>query len=117
MSLVSIGKFLGKPFLEKLGVREGAAESPHLFNVYIDDLKATLASRLWGLSRTAVYSIGTTFSVWSAAAWVITRTPLISRYNTARPFTTYVNPFLDQVGSIDCCENLSKKTVHLPNLT
>jgi len=32
-SIPCIGKLLGKQFKEKLGVREGAVESPHLFNI------------------------------------------------------------------------------------
>ena len=42
LSVVCIGSYVGRHFKEKLGVREGAVESPHLFNVFIDDLRARL---------------------------------------------------------------------------
>eukprot|EP00973_Karenia_brevis_P087686 12160861-Karenia_brevis.AAC.1 len=41
-AVVKIGRLLGRPFAEKMGVREGAVESPHLFNVYIGDLRKRL---------------------------------------------------------------------------
>lgn len=39
VSVVCIGNLLGKQFTERLGVREGAVESPHQFNAYIDSLR------------------------------------------------------------------------------
>ena len=42
VSIVSVGKLLVKPFLEKLGVSEGAVESPHQCNVCIDPLRRRL---------------------------------------------------------------------------
>ena len=45
VSIVTVGNLLGTPFREKLGVREGAAESPNLFNVYIEDLRQTLEAQ------------------------------------------------------------------------
>ena len=42
VSILAVGKLLGKPFREILGVREGATESPHLFNLYIDGLRQAL---------------------------------------------------------------------------
>ena len=41
-SIVYLGKVLGKPFLEKLGVREGSVESPVLFSIYISELRHRL---------------------------------------------------------------------------
>ena len=41
-SIPCIGKLLGKQFKEKPGVREGAVESPHLFNIYISPLRQRL---------------------------------------------------------------------------
>lgn len=44
-SIVCTGKLLGKPFKDVLGVREGAVESPHVFSIYVNDLKAHLESQ------------------------------------------------------------------------
>jgi hypothetical protein len=41
-SVVCIGKLVSKSFKEKLGVREGAVESPHAFNTYISDMRSHL---------------------------------------------------------------------------
>ena len=41
-SIVCIGRLLGRPFRETLGVREGGVESPHQFNAFIDPLRARL---------------------------------------------------------------------------
>ena len=38
-SIVCIGKRVSNPFKESLGVREGAVESPHCFNMYVDGLR------------------------------------------------------------------------------
>ena len=38
-SIVCVGRFMSKPFKETLGVREGAVESPHAFNMYVGDLR------------------------------------------------------------------------------
>ena len=43
--IVCIGKLVGKPFMETLGVREGAVESPHAFNAYIDGLRTQLETQ------------------------------------------------------------------------
>ena len=43
-SIVCIGKLVSKPFKESLGVREGAVESPHCFNMYVDGLRLKLES-------------------------------------------------------------------------
>jgi hypothetical protein len=37
-----IGKMVGARFKEKVGVREGGVESPHLFNMFISPLKQKL---------------------------------------------------------------------------
>eukprot|EP00973_Karenia_brevis_P002616 356839-Karenia_brevis.AAC.1 len=37
-----LGNVVGKPFCETRGVREGAVESPHLFNMYVSDLRLYL---------------------------------------------------------------------------
>eukprot|EP00973_Karenia_brevis_P065430 9090862-Karenia_brevis.AAC.1 len=42
VSIVCIGSLLGHKFLEKLGVREGAVESPHTFNMYISPIRERL---------------------------------------------------------------------------
>jgi hypothetical protein len=42
MSVPCIGKCVGKSFKESMGTREGAVESPHLFNAYIGDLRGRL---------------------------------------------------------------------------
>ena len=42
VSIVRIGAWFGAPFTDKLGVREGAVESPHLFNMYIGELRTRL---------------------------------------------------------------------------
>jgi hypothetical protein len=44
-SLVCIGRLIGHRFLETLGVREGAVESPHLFNAYIEPLRDRLVEQ------------------------------------------------------------------------
>jgi hypothetical protein len=41
-SILCIGNLVGESFKETLGTREGAIESPHLFNVYIGDLRERL---------------------------------------------------------------------------
>jgi hypothetical protein len=41
-SLVCIGSKIGTIFRDVLGVREGAVESPHAFNMYVDDLRSHL---------------------------------------------------------------------------
>ena len=41
-TIVCIGGLLGHPFQDVLGVREGAVESPHAFNMYIDGLRSHL---------------------------------------------------------------------------
>jgi len=41
-SIVYLGTLISHPFVEKLGVREGAVESPHLFNAYIDPIRQRL---------------------------------------------------------------------------
>lgn len=45
ISILCIGKLVGRPFKEKSGVREGAVESPHQFSMYINDAKAALEAR------------------------------------------------------------------------
>eukprot|EP00973_Karenia_brevis_P003549 492500-Karenia_brevis.AAC.1 len=45
VSLLRIGDLLGKPFREKLGVREGAVESPSLFSMYINPLRQRLENQ------------------------------------------------------------------------
>ena len=40
--IVCIGAMVGRPFRETLGVREGAVESPHAFNMYVNDRRAQL---------------------------------------------------------------------------
>jgi len=40
--IVCIGKVISRPFRQTLGVREGAAESPHAFNLYVSDLRSGL---------------------------------------------------------------------------
>eukprot|EP00973_Karenia_brevis_P019313 2647441-Karenia_brevis.AAC.1 len=42
VSIVKIGNWLGKPFAEKRGVREGAVESPLQFSMYVDGLRRRL---------------------------------------------------------------------------
>eukprot|EP00973_Karenia_brevis_P026062 3596591-Karenia_brevis.AAC.1 len=42
VSMPLVGHLLGQAFHERVGVREGAVESPHLFNAYIDDIKGRL---------------------------------------------------------------------------
>ena len=42
VSVLCIGTLLGKRFRETLGTREGAVEPPHLFNIYIGDLRRRL---------------------------------------------------------------------------
>lgn len=44
ISIVRAGAWLGKPFLETLGVREGGVESPHLSSMYIGDVRQRLES-------------------------------------------------------------------------
>lgn len=39
VSIPCIGHLIGDSFKESLGTREGAVESPHLFNIYISDLR------------------------------------------------------------------------------
>ena len=41
-SVICLGRFISKAFLEQLGVREGAVESPHQFNMYISSLRQCL---------------------------------------------------------------------------
>ena len=38
--IVRLGGLIGAPFAEIRGVREGSVEAPHLFNIYIGDLRA-----------------------------------------------------------------------------
>eukprot|EP00973_Karenia_brevis_P026665 3678656-Karenia_brevis.AAC.1 len=42
VSIICIGKLIGHQFLETLGVREGAVESPHAFNMYISPIRQKL---------------------------------------------------------------------------
>ena len=42
MSMPCMGNVVGESFKETLGTREGAVESPHLFNIYICDLRRQL---------------------------------------------------------------------------
>ena len=42
VSMPLVGRWVGRPFVEKLGVREGGVESPHLFNAYIDGVRTRL---------------------------------------------------------------------------
>ena len=51
VSILCIGKLLGCPFSEKLGVREGGVESPYQFNMYIDEVKRALESKHPNLCR------------------------------------------------------------------
>ena len=44
VSVLCIGNLIGEPFREILGTREGAVESPHLFNLYIGELHNRLAN-------------------------------------------------------------------------
>ena len=44
-SIVCIGQLVSDKFRDILGVREGAVESPHMFNMYINDLRGFLESR------------------------------------------------------------------------
>ena len=41
-SVLCVGKLVGNGFMETLGTREGAVESPHLFNIYIGALRKRL---------------------------------------------------------------------------
>eukprot|EP00973_Karenia_brevis_P019613 2690397-Karenia_brevis.AAC.1 len=45
MSMVGAGKLVSEMFQETKGTREGAVESPHLFNAYIDSLRLRLESQ------------------------------------------------------------------------
>eukprot|EP00973_Karenia_brevis_P004028 555334-Karenia_brevis.AAC.1 len=42
MSAPLVGTMIGRLFRERLGVREGAVESPNLFNAYFDEISARL---------------------------------------------------------------------------
>jgi hypothetical protein len=42
VSVLCVGTLVGERFREALGMREGAVESPHLFNMYIGDLRQRL---------------------------------------------------------------------------
>jgi hypothetical protein len=42
VSIPCVGRLIGDRFKESLGTREGAVESPHLFNIYISDLRRRL---------------------------------------------------------------------------
>ena len=44
VGIVQIGRLLGNPFVEKMGVREGGPESPHQFNGYVSGLRERLES-------------------------------------------------------------------------
>ena len=44
-SIPCIGRLVGDLFKETLGVREGAVESPHLFNMYVSPLRQRLLDR------------------------------------------------------------------------
>lgn len=43
-SILRLGKLIGKPFAEKLGVREGGVEPPYMFSIYISDIRHRLES-------------------------------------------------------------------------
>ena len=53
VSILCIDRLLGRRFAEKVGVREGAVESPHQFSMYINGLKAALESQHPRLCRMA----------------------------------------------------------------
>ena len=57
VSILCIGRLLGRGFAEKVGVREGAVESPHQFNSYIDGLKTTLEAKHTRLCRMAGFIV------------------------------------------------------------
>ena len=42
--MLMLGRLLSKPFAEQLRVREGAVESPHAFNMYVDPLRQRIES-------------------------------------------------------------------------
>ena len=42
VSIPCIGRLIGEPFKETLGTCKGAVESPHLFNLYVRDLRRRL---------------------------------------------------------------------------
>ncbi len=50
-SVACVGRRISRAFKEKLGVREGAVESPHQFNVYISDLRRCLEEEHPNLCR------------------------------------------------------------------
>ena len=57
VGIVCLGGLLGQRFQEKLGVREGAVESPHHFNAYINGVKAALEERHPRLCQLMGYTI------------------------------------------------------------
>eukprot|EP00973_Karenia_brevis_P008930 1208590-Karenia_brevis.AAC.1 len=58
MGIVKIGGLISKPFQEFLGVREGGAESPHLFALYVADLRQKLVNEHPRLCRMAHMIVG-----------------------------------------------------------
>ena len=51
--MVCLRRLVSNAFKDKLGVREGAVESPHQFNMYIDDLKDLLETEHPNLCKMA----------------------------------------------------------------
>jgi len=45
VSMPIVGHLLGRPFAERMGVREGAVESPHMFNAYIEGIRSRLEAQ------------------------------------------------------------------------